>query len=117
MQVTSADGSFSMQGSSNLAMISRDPLELVDQAMGEPGRRTHQYPDGFMLYLGTMFAPTQDRFGPGQGFTHAMGDLVQVATPSLGMLVNRVGASDTVAPWTYGVAALMRDLARRGLLA
>ena len=117
MQVDSADGSFHMQGSSKLSMISRDPLELVNHAMGEPGRRTHQYPDGFMLYLGTMFAPTQDRFGPGQGFTHALGDRVAISTPLLGRLVNRVGASDAVAPWTYGITALMRDLARRGLLA
>ena len=117
MRVTSADGAFEMQGDSSLAMISRDPLELVNQAMGEPGQRTHQYPDGFMLYLGTMFAPTQDRFGPGQGFTHALGDLVSVSTASLGMLVNRVSRSDRVAPWNYGVAALMHDLARRGLLA
>ena len=117
MRVTSADGSFDMHGSSSLSMISRDPLELVEQAIGEPGQRTHQYPDGFMLYLGTMFAPTQDRFKPGQGFTHAMGDVVSVSTASLGMLVNRVNLSDRVAPWNYGVAALMRDLARRGLLA
>lgn len=117
MQVDSADGGFRMQGSSSLAMISRDPLDLVNHAMGEPQRRTHQYPDGFMLYLGTMFAPTQDRFGPGQGFTHAAGDRVAISTPRLGQLVNRVGMSDSVAPWTYGLQALMRDLARRGLLA
>ena len=117
MRVRSADGAFEMHGASSLSMISRDPLELVDQAMGEPAQRTHQYPDGFMLYLGTMFAPTQDRFGPGQGFTHALGDLVSVATARLGTLVNRVHLSDRVAPWNYGVAALMRDLSRRGLLA
>ena len=117
MRVTSADGTFEMHGSSSLSMISRDPLELVNQAMGDPDQRTHQYPDGFMLYLGTMFAPTQDRFGPGQGFTHALGDVVSVSTASLGMLVNRVNMSDRVAPWNYGAAALMRDLARRGLLA
>jgi fumarylacetoacetate (FAA) hydrolase family protein len=70
-----------------------------------------------MLYLGTMFAPTQDRHGPGQGFTHELGDIVTVATPALGTLVNRVSHSDTVTPWTYGSSALMRDLARRGLLA
>ncbi len=116
MRVTGAGG-FDMQGASNLSMISRDPLELVDQAMGTPECRTHQYPDGFMLYLGTMFAPTQDRHGPGQGFTHALGDLVSVSTPTLGTLVNRVNHSDKVAPWTYGASALMRDLARRGLLA
>jgi fumarylacetoacetate (FAA) hydrolase family protein len=117
MEVDAADGSFHLEGRSKLSMISRDPLDLVNHAMGEPGRRTHQYPDGFMLYLGTMFAPTQDRFGPGQGFTHAMGDRVAISTPRLGMLVNRVGGSDTVEPWTYGAVALMRDLARRGLLA
>ncbi len=116
MRVTGANG-FDMQGASNLAMISRDPLDLVDHAMGAPDCRTHQYPDGFMLYLGTMFAPTQDRHGPGQGFTHELGDRVAVATPQLGTLVNRVNHSDKVAPWTYGVSALMRDLARRGLLA
>ena len=117
MQVDGADGGFSMQGSSKLSMISRDPLDLVNHAMGAPEQRTHQYPDGFMLYLGTMFAPTQDRFGPGQGFTHALGDRVAISTPRLGCLVNRVGACDAVAPWTYGTVALMRDLARRGLLA
>ncbi|MBC7706824.1 MAG: fumarylacetoacetate hydrolase family protein [Rhodoferax sp.] len=117
MRVTSADGTFEMHGSSSLSMISRDPLELVEQAIGEAGQRTHQYPDGFMLYLGTMFAPTQDRFKPGQGFTHAMGDVVSVSAAGLGMLVNRVNLSDRVAPWNYGAAALMRDLARRGLLA
>jgi len=116
MRVTGANG-FDMQGASNLAMISRDPLDLVDHTMGAPDCRTHQYPDGFMLYLGTMFAPTQDRHGPGQGFTHELGDRVAVATPQLGTLVNRVNHSDKVAPWTYGVSALMRDLARRGLLA
>ncbi len=111
MQVTGADG-FVMQGASSLSKISRDPLDLAAQACGP----NHQYPDGFMLFLGTMFAPTQDRFGPGQGFTHAVGDVVTVATPALGTLANRVNHSDKVAPWTYGAAALMRDLARRGLL-
>ena len=117
MQVSSADGGFQMHGSSNLSLISRDPLELVDQVMGHPARRTHQYPDGFMLYLGTMFAPTQDRHGPGQGFTHVVGDLVRVATPALGTLLNRVNLSNAIPAWTYGAGALMRDLARRGLLA
>ena len=109
MQVTGADG-FVMHGSSSLSKISRDPLDLVGQAIGA----NHQYPDGFMLFLGTMFAPTQDRHGPGQGFTHVVGDVVTVATPRLGTLANRVNTSDKVAPWTYGIAALMRDLARRG---
>ena len=104
---------FVMQGSSSLSQISRDPLDLASQAMGP----CHQYPDGMMLFLGTMFAPTQDRHGPGQGFTHVVGDQVRVSTPLLGALVNQVTTSDQAAPWTYGVRALMQDLARRGLLA
>jgi len=111
MQVTGADG-FVLQGASSLRQISRDPLDLVAQAIGPH----HQYPDGFMLFLGTMFAPTQDRFGPGQGFTHAVGDVVTVSTPGLGTLANRVNHTDQIPPWTYGVRALMRDLARRNLI-
>jgi fumarylacetoacetate (FAA) hydrolase family protein len=110
MRVSGVDG-FVMDGSSQLSMISRDPLDLAAQAIGA----NHQYPDGFMLFLGTMFAPTQDRHGPGQGFTHVVGDMVTVGTPRLGTLVNRVNTSDKIAPWTYGAGALMRDLARRGL--
>jgi fumarylacetoacetate (FAA) hydrolase family protein len=101
---------FVMQGSSALSQISRDPLDLVGQAMGN----YHQYPDGMVLFLGTMFAPTQDRHGPGQGFTHVVGDVVSVSTPQLGTLVNQVTTSDQAPAWTYGVGALMRDLARRG---
>jgi fumarylacetoacetate (FAA) hydrolase family protein len=111
MRVIGPEG-FVMEGSSSLSMISRDPLDLAGQAIGA----NHQYPDGFVLFLGTMFAPTQDRHGPGQGFTHSVGDLVAISTPSLGTLVNRVNTSDRIAPWTYGSVALMRDLARRGLL-
>jgi fumarylacetoacetate (FAA) hydrolase family protein len=108
MLVAGTDG-FVMQGASSLSKISRDPLDLVAQAIGP----NHQYPDGFVLFLGTMFAPTQDRHGPGQGFTHVVGDVVTVSAPKLGTLANRVNTSDRVAPWTYGVRALMRDLARR----
>ena len=111
LRVQGTDG-FVMQGSSSLSQISRDPLDLAAQALGP----NHQYPDGMVLFLGTMFAPTQDRYGPGQGFTHAVGDVVSVSTPQLGTLVNRVTTSDQAPPWTYGVSALMRDLARRGLL-
>jgi fumarylacetoacetate (FAA) hydrolase family protein len=111
MKVVGPEG-FTMDGSSSLSMISRDPLELVEHAIGP----NHQYPDGLVLFLGTMFAPTQDRFGPGQGFTHAVGDLVAISTPGLGTLVNRVNTSDRIEPWRYGALALMRDLARRGLL-
>jgi len=111
MVVTGPEG-FEMKGGSSLSMISRDPLDLVAQAIGA----NHQYPDGFMLFLGTMFAPTQDRHGPGQGFTHVVGDVVSVSTPQLGMLVNRVTTSDLADPWTFGIGALMQSLARRGLL-
>jgi fumarylacetoacetate (FAA) hydrolase family protein len=108
MRVDGPDG-FVLTGSSSMKMISRDPLDLIGQAIGS----NHQYPDGFMLFLGTMFAPTQDRLAPGQGFTHVVGDIVTVATPQLGALVNRVNRSDRVAPWTFGVRALMQSLARR----
>ncbi|MDB5914474.1 MAG: fumarylacetoacetate hydrolase [Ramlibacter sp.] len=111
MKVTGLDG-FEMNGASSISLISRDPLDLVAQATGA----NHQYPDGLVLFLGTMFAPTQDRHGPGQGFTHTIGDVVAISTPRLGTLVNRVNTSDRVAPWRYGALALMRDLARRGLL-
>jgi len=103
---------FVLQGSSSLTKISRDPLDLVSQAIGA----NHQYPDGFALFLGTMFAPTKDRHGPGLGFTHVVGDIVTIATPALGALVNRVDTSDRIAPWTFGARALMTNLARRGLL-
>ena len=112
MEVRGTDG-FVMQGASSLSMISRDPLDLAAQAIGS----THQYPDGLMLFLGTMFAPTQDRPIPGrpagQGFTHVVGDVVRISTPLLGTLVNRVNTSDRIPPWTYGVRALMQDLKRR----
>jgi fumarylacetoacetate (FAA) hydrolase family protein len=111
LKVEGADG-FVLDGSSSLAQISRDPLDLVAQAIGAD----HQYPDGLMLFLGTMFAPTQDRHAAGQGFTHDVGDVVTIATPSLGTLVNRVNYADAIAPWTFGAGALMRNLAGRGLL-
>ncbi len=112
MRVDGAADNFTMHGSSSLSKISRDPLDLVAQASGE----NHQYPDGFMLFLGTMFAPTQDRHGPGLGFTHVVGDRVHISTAKLGTLVNRVDYSDRIAPWNFGVTALMLNLARRGLL-
>jgi fumarylacetoacetate (FAA) hydrolase family protein len=111
MRVDGPEG-FTMHGASSLRRISRDPLDIVSQAIN----RNHQYPDGFMLFLGTMFAPTQDRHGPGLGFTHVRGDVVTVATPTLGALVNRVEHTDRIAPWSFGVGALMRNLAQRGLL-
>ena len=111
MRVEGADG-FVLDGASAMNKISRDPLDLVSQAIGP----NHQYPDGLMLFLGTMFAPTKDRLAPGEGFTHIVGDIVTVTTPLLGALVNRVDHADKVAPWTFGTAALMRNLAKRGLL-
>ena len=111
MRVDGPDG-FTLDGSSSMSMISRDPLDLVGQAIGA----NHQYPDGFMLFLGTMFAPTKDRLGPGKGFTHVLGDIVTIATPRLGALVNRVNRSDRIAPWTFGARALAANLAGRGLL-
>ncbi|HEY7903316.1 MAG TPA: fumarylacetoacetate hydrolase family protein [Casimicrobiaceae bacterium] len=103
---------FLLDDVSSMQKISRDPLDLVKAAMGAE----HQYPDGVMLFLGTMFAPTLDRFAAGQGFTHAIGDIVRVATPTLGALVNRVDHCHRIAPWTFGAAALAKSLARRGVL-
>ena len=104
---------FVMTGSSAIGKISRTPEDLVSQAINA----NHQYPDGFMLFLGTMFAPTQDRPMPGrplgEGFTHRVGDVVSVSTPALGCLVNRVNTTDKIAPWTYGLTALMADLMKR----
>jgi len=111
LEVKGPEG-FTLEGSSSLSKISRDPLDLVAQAIGAH----HDYPDGFMLFLGTMFAPTQDRHGPGQGFTHVVGDCVRIAAPELGALVNRVVHSDQAPRWTFGLSALMRNLASRGLL-
>ncbi|WP_295813439.1 fumarylacetoacetate hydrolase family protein [uncultured Nitratireductor sp.] len=110
--VKGADG-FVLEGKSSMAEISRDPLDLVAQTCGPH----HQYPDGFMLFLGTLFAPTQDRDVPGEGFTHKVGDAVTISSPGLGALSNTVRLSTECRPWTFGTAALMRNLARRGLLA
>lgn len=92
-----------------MSQISRDPQNLVNQTINA----NHQYPDGFMLFCGTMFAPTQDRLSPGQGFTHVPGDEVTISTRLLGSLTNTVKHCDQIAPWTYGVRALMHDLSRR----
>jgi fumarylacetoacetate (FAA) hydrolase family protein len=110
LTVEGTDG-FRMDGVSSMREISRDPQELVRQAMSE-----HQYPDGFMLFLGTLFAPIDDRDEAGRGFTHKEGDLVSIATPTLGTLRNRVTTSKVAPPWRFGVRALMANLAARGLL-
>lgn len=111
MRVDGTEG-FTLKGSSSMSMISRDPLDLVEHAIGP----NHQYPDGLVLFLGTMFAPTQDRFGPGQGFTHQVADIVTIETPRLGALVNKVNYTDKVAPWTFGLSALFKNLAQRKLI-
>jgi fumarylacetoacetate (FAA) hydrolase family protein len=111
MRVEGRDG-FTMHGASSLSMISRDPLDIVTHAINP----NHHYPDGLMLFLGTMFAPTQDRHGPGAGFTHDVGDTVRIGTPRLGTLVNRVEHCERTAPWAFGIGALMANLAQRGLL-
>jgi fumarylacetoacetate (FAA) hydrolase family protein len=111
MLIEGADDGFELEGRSRMREISRDPLDLVAQTCGAH----HQYPDGFMLFLGTMFSPIKDRDLKGGGFTHHAGDRVSVSTPSLGTLVNTVGRSDEIAPWTFGVRALYQNLARRGL--
>ncbi len=104
------DDGFALTGSSRMAQISRPPASVVAQAINA----NHQYPDGFMLYLGTMFAPTQDRDAAGMGFTHHEGDRVEISAPELGRLVNIVRRTDRIAPWTFGTRALMENLARRG---
>lgn len=109
--VQGEDG-FELTGTSSMAEISRDVTDLVGQTIGP----NHQYPDGLMLFCGTMFAPIQDRDRAGEGFTHKVGDVVTIACPELGTLANKVAWCDQIAPWTFGVSALMRNLARRGLL-
>ncbi len=111
LEITGTDG-FVLEGASSMSKISRDPLDIVTHAWGP----YHQYPDGFVLFLGTMFSPVKDRGAPGMGFTHRIGDLVSISTPKLGRLVNRVTTSDRAEPWTFGIGALMRNLAARGLL-
>lgn len=111
LHIRGQDG-FELRGSSSMAHISRDPLELVAQTIGTH----HQYPDGFMLFCGTMFAPTQDRDAKGMGFTHHDGDLVIIRSDRLGQLAHFVHRSDAIAPWHYGLGQLMRDLAANDLL-
>jgi len=111
LRVEGPDG-FVLDGHSSMKEISRDPEEIVSQTIG----RHHQYPDGFMLFLGTLFAPTQDRDRKGEGFTHKIGDVVTIAAPGLGRLCNTVDLSTSCPEWTFGTAALMRNLSGRGLL-
>nr|WP_294509393.1 fumarylacetoacetate hydrolase family protein [uncultured Rhodopila sp.] len=112
LRVEGRDG-FVLDGSSSITKISRDPADLVSQMVNAH----HRYPDGAVLFLGTMFAPVQDREAPGQGFTHRLGDIVTISAPKLGRLVNRMMPTDRCEAWTFGTAALMRNLATRGMLA
>lgn len=109
--VEGTDG-YRLTGRSSMAEISRDPLDLVTQTIGPH----HQYPDGLMLFMGTLFAPVEDRDEPGQGFTHKLGDVVTIANAELGRLTNTVRLSTECEPWRFGVGALMRNLAGRRLL-
>ncbi|WP_281433248.1 fumarylacetoacetate hydrolase family protein [Pseudorhizobium tarimense] len=111
LEVEGADG-FTMTGVSPMAAISRTPEDLVSQLLND----NHQYPDGVLFFLGTMFAPVKDRRGTGLGFTHEIGDCVEISTPRLGRLINRVEHSDRCPKWTFGIGALMNNLAQRGLL-
>ncbi len=111
LTVTGEDG-FELTGVSNLSQISRSPESLVSASIG----RHHQYPDGLVLYTGTMFAPVKDRGGAGKGFTHKTGDVVSISTPALGTLSNTVRLATEAAPWTYGASHLLRDLAKADLL-
>ena len=102
---------YRLEGTNRMSEISRDPEELVRQALSE-----HHYPDGFALFLGTLFAPVQDRDEPGRGFTHKVGDIVKISSPRLGTLLNRVTTSKAAAPWRLGIRGLMNNLAARGLI-
>ncbi|MDX3683539.1 MULTISPECIES: fumarylacetoacetate hydrolase family protein [unclassified Streptomyces] len=111
LRIDGPDG-YVLHGSSSMREISRDVLELVAATHGPH----HQYPDGHVLFTGTLFAPTEDRQAPGAGFTHEYGDVVRISSPRLGTLVNTVVPCEQAAPWAFGVRALMRNLARRGVL-
>jgi fumarylacetoacetate (FAA) hydrolase family protein len=111
LEVEGDDG-FHLKGDSNMARISRSPASLAAATLN----KHHQYPDGFVMYCGTVFAPTQDRGEKGKGFTHHMGDLVSVSNPHIGALINTVRRTDQCKPWVFGVSQLMRNLAGRGLL-
>ena len=107
------DDGFRLEGGSSMREISRDPADLVAPDSSAP---RHAYPDGAALFLGTMFAPIADRDAPGKGFTHKTGDVVTVGAEKLGRLVNRMRHCQECARWTFGVGALMRNLAQRGLI-
>ena len=111
LRVEGRDG-YLLEGYSSMKEISRDPDDIVAQTIG----RHHQYPDGLMLFLGTLFAPTQDRDVPGEGFTHKLGDLVEISSEGLGKLCNTVQLSTECPEWTFGISAFMQNLRRRDLI-
>ena len=111
LKVEGKDG-YILNGSSSMSEISRDPEDLVSQTIG----RHHQYPDGFMLFLGTLFAPTEDRDVVGEGFTHKIGDKVTISEPNLGELINFVNLSTVCPQWEFGIASLIKNLSQRELL-
>ncbi len=111
ISIDGTDG-YHLEAINSLNAISRTPTDLVSQVIG----RHHQYPDGFVLYLGTLFTPVDDRDETGRGFRHKPGDIVRVSEPHLGSLVNRVQFSEDLPPWDFGIDDLCRNLARRGLL-
>ena len=112
VKVAGVDG-FNLESASHMQQISRDPEDLVRQAINEH----HHYPDGLVVFLGTMFAPIADRELPGSGFTHRRGDIVEISSPQLGRLINRVEYTHETPAWAFGISALMNNLAQRGLLA
>ncbi len=111
LKVEGEDG-YVLNGGSNMSKISRDPADIVGQMINAH----HQYPDGAILFLGTLFAPVEDRDAPGKGFTHKLGDVVTVSSTQLGTLANRMTSTDKAEPWTFGASHLLRNLAKRGLL-
>jgi fumarylacetoacetate (FAA) hydrolase family protein len=113
LTIEGGEDGYALSGSSNMGLISRHPLDLIGQTIG----KHHQFPDGFALFLGTMFAPTEDRDVTGLGFTHKRGDVVRISTPRLGTLTNVVVPCEEAPPWTFGIRALIANLAARGLLA
>ncbi len=112
LTIEGKNDNYSLKGHSNMKEISRDPVDLVNQTIGEH----HQYPDGLLLFLGTLFAPTQDRDVEGEGFTHKIDDLVTISASGLGYLQNQVKLSTKCAKWNFGISALMKNLAKRNLI-
>jgi len=107
LTVQGTDG-YRLEGQNSLARISRPFEELVGAAFG----KHHQYPDGFALFTGTLFAPTQDREVEGMGFTHKPGDTVTISSSCLGSLVNTTGTTEDLPPWTFGIRDLANYLSR-----